>query len=510
MRSDVAHLSFDAARRFGSKTAVSVVGGRSLSFDDLDQMAGRLAGGLIACGVAAGDRVLLQLPNGWEWIVTYHALARFGAVIIPCSALLSPAEVSWIAADAGASVQIIPSARVDGLESQHTIRRTLTEADVTSLLDAPWEAPSDVDCDALFTIGYTSGTTGRPKGAMLSQRAVFMSASMTATLHARHPADRVLSALPFPHVYGNIVMNSSLLAGCHLHVLERFDATAALAAIGEYRITLFEGVPTMYYQMLADAGALQADLSSLYRCTVGGQTIPTAMIERIVERFGCPLLELWGMTEMAGPAISHSPFWPPRHGSIGLPFTGMEVRIADLENAAQMVCPGTIGELCVRGRLVMQGYFNNEAASREVIDPDGWLHTGDLAYQEPDGYVFIVDRRKDMIVTAGYKIYPAELERVLAAHPAVSMVAVGRIQDEAKGELAKAYVVLKPGMTANEVELIDYCRSQLAAYKLPRRVQFVAALPTSGTGKILRRQLAQLDAPASQCSTGSNAGGVFV
>jgi long-chain acyl-CoA synthetase len=498
MRPDIAHLSFDAARRFGEKTAVSIIGGRSMSFDDVDRMAGRLAGGLVARGVAAGDRVLLQLPNSWEWIVAYHALARFGAVTVPCSSLLTPAEVTWIAADAGVSVQIISSTRIDSLESRSTIRQTLTEADFASLLDAPWRAPDEIDRDAPFTIGYTSGTTGRPKGAVLSQRAVFTSASMTATVHARHPADCIMSALPFPHVYGNIVMNSSLLAGCHLHVMERFDAHAALAAIGRYKITLFEGVPTMYYQMLADPGVLHADLSTLNRCTVGGQTIPAPAMERIVDRFGCPLLELWGMTEVAGPALSHSPYWPARHGSIGLPFTGMEARIADLEHAGKTAGSGTIGELCVRGPLLMQGYLNNEAATSEVIDSDGWLHTGDLAFQETDGYVFIVDRKKDMIITAGYKIYPAELERVIAAHPAVSMVAVGRILDEAKGELAKAYIVLKSGMTADPAELIDYCRTRLAAYKVPRKVQFVTDLPKTSTGKILRRELAQLDASSGE------------
>src|SRR5580698_8563549 len=160
MRSDIAHLSFEAARRFGGRTAVSVLGGRSLSFDDLDQMAGRLAGGLAARGIAVGDRVLLQLPNGWEWIVVYHALARFGAVIVPCSVLLSPGEVAWIAADAGVSTQIIPSAKVDSLESRGTVRQTLTESDFEALLESPWEPPADVGCDAPFTIGYTSGTTG--------------------------------------------------------------------------------------------------------------------------------------------------------------------------------------------------------------------------------------------------------------------------------------------------------------------------------------------------------------
>ena len=494
MRSDIAHLSFEAARRCGDRTALSVIGGRSLSFDELERMAGRLAGGLAARGITVGDRVLLQLPNSWEWIVAYHALARCGAVIVPCSVLLTAGEVAWIAADAGVSAQIIPSAKTNNRESRGAARQTLTESDFEALLESPWQPPADVACDAPFTIGYTSGTTGRPKGAVLSQRAVFTSASMTATVHARHPADRVMSALPFPHVYGNIVMNSSLLAGCHLHVMERFDAPAALAAIGQYGITLFEGVPTMYYQMLAEPGMQQADLSSLKRCTVGGQTIPTSTMEHIVNRFGCPLLELWGMTEVAGPALSHSPYWPARHGSIGLPFTGMEARIADLENAAKTACPGTIGELCVRGRLLMQGYFNNEAATREVIDSDGWLHTGDLAYQDPDGYVFIVDRKKDMIITAGYKIYPAELERVIAGHAAVSMVAVGRVQDEFKGELAKAYVVLKPGMTASAAELIDYCRVWLAAYKVPRRLQFVDDLPKTSTGKILRRELGRLDA----------------
>ena len=272
-----------------------------------------------------------------------------------------------------------------------------------------------------------------------------------------------------------------------------FVESEVLGSIERHRATMFEGVPTMYLYLLNHPDLETTDLSSLTRCTVGGQTMAVGKMQEVEERFGCPLLELWGMTEIAGLGTTHPLYGPNRHGSIGIPLPFTDARIAHVEDADVTLPTGEVGELMMRGPIVMQGYHGNERATAETIEPDGWLHTGDLARMDADGYVFVVDRKKDMILTAGYNVYPAEIERVLGVHPAVAMVAVGPLHDEAKGELAKAYVVLKPDTTATEAELIAFCRSDLAAYKVPRVVQFVDDLPKTSTGKIMRRELRTLD-----------------
>jgi len=216
-------------------------------------------------------------------------------------------------------------------------------------------------------------------------------------------------------------------------------------------------------------------------------------MQEVEARFGCPLLELWGMTEIAGLGTTHPFYGLNRHGSIGIPLPYVECRIAGTEKASKTLDHDEIGELMISGPIVMQGYYGNESATRETIEPDGWLHTGDLAYMDVEGYIHIVDRKKDMILTAGYNVYPAELERVIAAHSAVAMVAVGSQPDELKGEIAKAYIVLKTGVQTDEESILAFCREHLAGYKVPRRVQFVADLPKTSTGKIMRRRLRMLD-----------------
>ncbi len=282
-----------------------------------------------------------------------------------------------------------------------------------------------------------------------------------------------------------------------LVAMERFEAAAAIGLIERHGATLFEGVPTMYYYMLGEPALKAADLSSLKRCTVGGQTMPTSTIEAVQAALGCPLLELWGMTEVAGPAVSHSPYLPARPGSIGLPFPGMEVRVADLDDSGVDAPAGGAGELLIRGPLVMDGYYNNPAATREALAAGGWLRTGDVVRREPDGYLYVLDRKKDMIITAGYNIYPAELEQVIAAHPAVAMVAVAAIPDDAKGELAKAFVVPKPGASIDIADLLAHCRASLASYKVPRFIEIVADLPKTSTGKVMRRALREASTPAA-------------
>jgi long-chain acyl-CoA synthetase len=249
----------------------------------------------------------------------------------------------------------------------------------------------------------------------------------------------------------------------------------------------------MYMTMLAHPDLGRFDLSSLTRCTVGGQTIAVSTMRAWEERTRAPLIELWGMTELAGLGTTHALYAPNIHGSIGVALPGVEVRVTSFDDPVRTAPSGEPGELMVRGPIVMQGYYGNDKATHETIEPDGWLHTGDVAVADDAGYFRIVDRRKDMIITAGYNVYPAEIERVLAGHPAVAMSAVGPVPDEVRGELARAYVVLRPSTSATEAELIDFCRPHLAAYKLPRSVRFVADLPKTSTGKVMRRELRTLD-----------------
>ncbi|TBV72851.1 AMP-binding protein [Pseudoxanthomonas winnipegensis] len=497
LRPTMTHLVRAAAERFGQRVALTLPGEGQYTYGQLDDLAGRFAGGLAALGVGAGDRVVLYLPNGWQWIAAYHAIARLGAVVVPANILLSAQEVSYMASDAQAVAVILPAERnaevsLDAAVLRIALGRAEGAHFFDEVLDGVYRLPVERDPEDLFTIGYTSGTTGKPKGAMLTHRCLFASLSGTATVHVRHEHDVVLSCLPFPHVYGNIVMNAMFLAGTRLVATPKFDPGTALALIASERVTLFEGVPTMYYQLLAHADIGRADLSSLTRCTVGGQTMPVAKLEAVVRRFGCPLLELWGMTELAGPATSHSPYWAPRPGSIGLPFPGMQARIADLDEPGRDAAPGTPGELLVRGPLVTTGYYNNPAATAQALDAQGWLATGDIAYADADGYLFVVDRKKDMIITAGYNVYPAELEQVVAMHPDVVMTAVAGFPDEEKGEIAVAFVVRRQGAALDEATLLSHCRRHLAAYKVPRSVRFVQDLPKTSTGKLMRRALADI------------------
>jgi long-chain acyl-CoA synthetase len=496
-----------AAARYGPKTAL-IAARRTLTFAELDELANRVAAALRARGIAPGDRVSLLAQNRWEWIVAYHGILKAGAVVNPLNVMLTNEEVAFIANDCGATAIFCEGARAAAIAAlandvpslAHVISfdgdgdgATAFEA-LTESGDAAF-APVKPDWLGLCTIGYTSGTTGRPKGAMQSHRAVLLNCALTATMHGRDERDVVVTALPAPHVYGNVAINGTFLAGGTVVLMERFNAAEALALVDEHKATLIEGVPTMYAMMLAAPEIEAAELSSLRRSTVGGQTISTTVIREWERRtHGAPLLELWGMTEIAGLGTTHALHAPNVHGSIGVALPGVEVRVSSLEHRLRAAKANEPGELCVRGPLNMLGYYGRPDWTAETIDADGWLHTGDVAYANADGYFFVVDRLKDMIITGGYNVYPAEIERVVSTHPAVAMVAVGRLADDLKGEVARAYVVLKPGTSSTESEILEHCRPHLAAYKLPRSVRFVPDLPKTSTGKIMRRELATLDA----------------
>jgi acyl-CoA synthetase (AMP-forming)/AMP-acid ligase II len=427
---DLGTIVSRAARRFGAKTAL-IAPGRTLTYSELDELCDRVAGGLHGIGVRPGDRVSLYSPNRWEWVIAYHAALRAGAVVNPINVMLTAEEVAFVLNDCGAA--------------------------------------------AIFTSG---------------DKAEVIAGS---TLVLRTDRDVLLTALPLPHVYGNIVMNGTFMAGATLVLMERFDPAQALATIQRHGATVFDGVPTMYAMMLADPSLAGTDLSSLRICGVGGQTMPAAKMAEWERRSGAPLLELWGMTELGGAGTANPVYVPSVHGSIGFALPGAEARVASLDDASVTMPDGEPGELMIRGPLVMLGYYGNEPATRAAIEPDGWMHTGDIATRDEEGRYFVVDRRKDLIITGGFNVYPAEIERVVAAHPAVAMVAVGSVADDTHGELARAYVVLRPGATATEAEIIEHCRPHLAAYKRPRSVRFVPDLPKTSTGKVMRRELKTLD-----------------
>ncbi|NIY70785.1 class I adenylate-forming enzyme family protein [Streptomyces malaysiensis] len=491
-----------AAMRFGDKPAL-VTSTRMLTYREIDAESDRVASALKACGVHPGEMITLYAQNRWEWIVSYHGVLKAGTVVNPVNVMLTPEELSFVLRDCDSAAVFTSSEQAAAVVA---LSRQLPSSPFVVAFgeakDAPEGAIAFTDLTATeepvsvfgpdpaspCTIGYTSGTTGYPKGAVQSHRAVALNCALTATMHGRTEYDIVVTALPASHVYGNVAINGTLLVGGTVVLMERFAADEALR-LEQHRATMFEGVPAMYATMVAHPALESADLSSLTRCTVGGQTIPVPTVLRWQACTGAPLIELWGMTEISGLGTTHVVHAPPVPGSVGVSLPGVEVRIADLSDVTKEAPRGEAGELMVRGPLVMLGYHNNPEATAEVIQPDGWLRTGDIALMTGTGHVFVVDRRKDMIITGGYNVYPAEIERVLAGHPAVAMVAAGPVPDAVKGELACAYVILAEGAEATEEELIAFAGESLAAYKRPRLIRFVDDLPRNSTGKIMRREL---------------------
>jgi long-chain acyl-CoA synthetase len=475
---------------------------RSMTFGELDRESSSVAHCLQRRGIGSGDRVAILAQNRWEWIVSYHGVLKAGAVVNPLNVMLAPEEIMFVLNDSGVSALIASGERLDAIGSAlagvPSLRLVVAFDETTydAELFVNWITaenavfqPAPVDPGSLACIAYTSGTTGHPKGAMQSQRSLVLNCAYTATMHCRTHDDVVVTSLPAAHVYGNVVVNAMFMVGGTIVLMTRFDPAGVLERIGTYRATIFEGVPAMYSMLLAEPTLPTANLDSLTRTTVGGQTIAVSVIEAWEQRSGVPLIELWGMTEMSGLGTTHALHAPLVHGSIGVALPGVQVRVVGLDDPSRECAADEPGELVVRGPIVMMGYYNNQRATEETIDADGWLHTGDVATHDGEGHFFVVDRLKDMILTGGYNVYPAEIERVLVGHPAVALVAVGREPDDIKGEVAHAYVVVAPGQTPDTASLLAYCRDRLAAYKVPRAIHYVEALPATSTGKLMRRKL---------------------
>ncbi|MFF7237974.1 long-chain-fatty-acid--CoA ligase [Streptomyces collinus] len=470
------------------------LGTRTTTYAELDRLSAQAAALLRTEGLRPGDRVALMLPNVPEFVVLYYAVLRAGGIVVPMNPLLKERETEYHLRDSGA-VLLFEWHQAPGEGAQGAaaagVRRIAVEPDAFAAELARLEPRPEVATvagDDVAVLLYTSGTTGRPKGAALTHAGLRHNTEVNVVHVQRLTSDDVIvGCLPLFHIFGQTcTMNVAVYSGAALTLIPRFDPQAVLDAVARDRASVFEGVPTMYAALLQHPGAADADVSTLRMCVSGGASLPVEVLHGFERRFGCMVLEGFGMSETSPVVSFNHPDRPRKPGSIGTPIRDVEVRL--LGEDGRDVAPGEVGELVVRGPNLMKGYWNRPEETAAAV-PDGWLRTGDLARRDGDGYLYIVDRKKDMIIRGGYNVYPREIEEVLHEHPAVALAAVVGVPDERLGEEVAAAVVLRPGAEASAAELQEYVRDRVAAYKYPRRLWLVDALPMGPSGKILKREI---------------------
>jgi long-chain acyl-CoA synthetase len=467
-----------------------------LTFAEFDAAAARVATLLSKAGIEPGDRVGLMLPNTPAFAIAFYGIMYRGAVAVPMNPLLKSREVTYYLSNSGAKALFATPAFADeattGAAEVGAQCWVVDDAELATLIaDLPGqEAPVDRDDDDTAVILHTSGTTGKPKGAMLTHDNLGRNADVSIrTLVEMGPDDVVMGCLPLFHVFGlTCGLNGAVLAGATLTLLPRFEPRKALEVIQRDAVTVFEGVPTMYSALLsvADDDA-RAATRTLRVCVSGGAALPGQVTDDFEKAFGCPILEGYGLSESSPVAAFNHPHRPRKVGSIGTPIEGVEMRVVDQNGA--VVPQGETGEIQIRGHNVMKGYWNLPDATRATITPDGWLATGDVGRVDEDGYFYIVDRTKDLIIRGGYNVYPREIEEVLYEHPAVAEAAVVGIPHDSLGEDVGAAVALKKDATVDPDELREYVKARVAAYKYPRRVWLVEELPKGATGKVQKRDI---------------------
>jgi len=465
-----------------------------LTYAQLREAAGRMSTLLASAGIEPGDRVGLMLPNVPAFPIAFYGALAAGAVVVPMNPMLKSREVGYYLSDSGARVVLAWHAAAGeaakGAADAGAQTIAVATPDLAGLLaehaPATEQAGRGNDDDAVIL--YTSGTTGKPKGAELTHANLVRNAELTAqTLLQNNPDDVMMGCLPLFHVFGlTCGLNATVAAAGTLTLLPRFDPAKALEIIQRDKVTIFEGVPTMYAAILHHPEADPAMAATLRVCVSGGASMPVEIMRGFEEKFGCIILEGYGLSETSPVASFNHPDKVRKPGSIGTPVEGVQLRLVD--DAGQTVPDGEIGEIAIRGHNVMKGYWGKPEATAEAIT-DGWFRTGDLAKVDSDGYYYIVDRKKDLIIRGGYNVYPREIEEVLHEHPAVAEVAVIGIPHPDLGEEVGAAVALKPGASATPAELREFARDKMAAYKYPRQVWLVESLPKGPTGKILRREV---------------------
>jgi long-chain acyl-CoA synthetase len=496
MTKQVYEYLLDAAAEVPEGVALEFMGQPS-KFGVLAENARKLANGLTAQGIPTGASIGLMLPNIPHFVEALYGSWLHGNVVVPMSVLSTAPEVRYIATDSKIKALFVfemflpavdaaiegladpPKVFVVGNPGKHIAYAALLEG------QEPVAKPAAPSGDAHRLTIYTSGTTGKPKGAVISNANLIGQLDMVDDLFPPQKDDRSLCVLPLFHVFAlNGVLNNSIRHRTTVVLHPRFDVTAALASLQNDRITIFSGVPTMYFYLLKQAGP-DTKFPALRMCVSGGSAMPVEVLHSWEDRFQVPIFEGYGLTETTVSVCCNRPD-AKKVGSVGKPFRAIQLKIVDEQN--KEVATKALGEIVVRGPNIMQGYLNRPEATAEAI-VDGWLHTGDIGYVDEEGFVFIVDRKKDLIIKGGYNIYPREIEEVLYQMPQIAEAAVVGIQDEAKGEQVRAVISVRPGAELDEVTVQQYLSQNLAKYKLPGEYRFVTELPKGPTGKILKREL---------------------
>ncbi|HET7416688.1 MAG TPA: long-chain fatty acid--CoA ligase [Solirubrobacterales bacterium] len=493
---NLASIVTESAARTPEAVAVRL-GPLGLTYGELDQRSARLATLLREKGLQQGDRVGVMLPNVLEFPISYYGVLRAGGVVVPMNVLLKRREIAFYLEDSGAKLLLAwHGFGEEAREGAAAAGAELIEVEpetFAALLDerAPSPDLADTDPEDTAVILYTSGTTGKPKGAELTHfnlaRNSEISAATTSNVQA---GDVVLGALPLFHSFGQTVsMNASLRVGATLTLMPKFDPGEALEIMQRDGVTHFFGVPTMYGALLHHPDREDFD-TSLRICITGGASMPVEVLRGFEEAFDCEVLEGYGLSETSPVASTNHPGRPRKAGSIGTPLLDVEMKVVD-END-QEVPQGEVGEIVIRGHNVMKGYWQRPDATEEAMR-GGWFHSGDMARVDEDGYFFIVDRKKDLIIRGGYNVYPREVEEVLYEHPKIREAAVMGVPHDQWGEEIGAAVVLHEGEELTPEEVSEYVKERIAAYKYPRIVWFLDDLPKGPTGKILKREI---EAPA--------------
>ncbi len=480
--------------RIPDRTA-AITDEHTMTYAELDAASARLATLLEREGIGAGDRVGVMLPNIAAAPIAYYGIWRLGAIAVPMNPLMQAREVQFYLSNTGSKALIgslgFAGAATGGAESAGAKLWLVDDAELSRLTAGIPEFGDIVaraDSDTAVVL-HTSGTTGTPKGAELTHGSLGANQEVLVRCLLRLTDDDVvLACLPLFHVFGmTCAMNAAIAAGAGLSLLARFDPAKAIERIRRDRVTVLEAVPTMYSALLSVADRFSGDATATLRtCVSGGAALPVAVLNEFEKTFDAVVLEGYGLSETSPVVTFNHPDAERRPGSIGTPIEGVQVRLVDA--AGNEVAAGTAGEIQIKGPNVMKGYWNLPDATGEAIK-DGWFSTGDIAVVDADGYYYVVDRKKDLIIRGGYNVYPREIEEALHEHPAVAAVAVIGIPHESLGEEVGAAVVLKAGASAEVDDLRQFVKGRVAAYKYPRRIWFVDSLPIGPTGKLLRREV---------------------
>lgn len=491
---NLATLLTTSAAKFPERIAIRL-DDVAVPYAALEAGSQRVAGMLKAMGIEPGDRVGIMLPNTPHFPLAYYGALRLGAIVVPMNPLLSKREVAFYLENSGAKLLLawhgFAESAQGGAEQVDGAEVLLIEPeDIAKRIGGaePLEEVCHKEGDDTAVVLYTSGTTGRPKGAELTHHSIGSNVQACLPLYEPTENDVLFGGLPFFHVFGQTcTLNVAVAAGAEVTLLPRFGPSAALEIVQRDKVTVFMGVPTMHGAILNHPRRDDFDTSSLRLFVSGGSALPVEVLRGIEEAFDCPILEGYGLSETSPVASFSRIELPKKAGSIGVAIDGVQLRLVDDEG--NEVPTGEVGELQVKGPNVMKGYWKNPEATKAAISEDGWFSTGDMARKDEDDFYFIVDRKKDLIIRGGYNVYPREIEEVLYEHPAVAEAAVIGVEHEKLGEEIAACVALKEGQSVTPEELQEYVKGQVAAYKYPRHVWIVDALPKGPTGKILKREI---------------------